>query len=227
MKINNEKGFSMVQVMIAAGMAAGLSLVVSKVMQNAQRSQRSIEAKQNLTEVFSRVSTYIRNTSICSRVFQIAPGDEIEKFKIDDDPFSTTGIVLEKGQEVGNTKIIVEKMKLLDNPLAIQADQGIYDLTFRINLKRKEGDYYMAGTTKIKDFTFSAKLCEKSAPHPFIVGLDLSFKVQACDDACAVDPDCTHHYSVPETDAEVAPANHGIHYCYLCGPKYTVQTCDI
>lgn len=227
MKINNQKGFSMVQVMIAAAMAAGLSLVISKVMQNAQKSQRSMEVKQNLNETYSRVSTYIRNTAICSRVFQVAPGEELEKFKVDTDDFSTSGVVLEKGVEVGNSKVIVEKMEVLENPSPIDAEQGIYDLTFRVTLKRKEGDYYMAGTTTIKDFTFSARLCEKSAPHPFIVGLDFGFKKQACDDACAADPDCTHNYSVPDDESEVAPDPTGIHFCYLCGPKYTLLSCDI
>jgi prepilin-type N-terminal cleavage/methylation domain-containing protein len=225
MKRKNEKGFTLVELMIAAGLAAGLSLVVSKIMQNAYKNEKSIEVKQNLTEVFSRVSTYIRNKAVCSRVFQIAPGGEIEQFKIDDDPFSTTGIVLEKDKEIGNTKVIVQKMELLNDPLAIAANDGIYDLTFRITLKRKEGNYYMAGTTKIKDFILSARLCEKSAPHPFLVGLGLNFKIQACNDSCAADSDCTHHYSVPMTDAEVAPASHGIHYCYLCGPTYIVQSC--
>lgn len=216
----------MVQIMIAAAMAGGLSLVIMNLMQNSQKTQRSIEVNQSLNEVFNRISSYIQNTEICSRVFQVAPGEEIEKFKIDTDPYSTSGIVLEKGVEIGNTKIITEKMELLDPPSVIDESKGIYDLTFRVSMMRKKGSYYMSGTTKFKHFTFSAKLCQPSSPSIYITDLDLQDKIDACNDECAADSDCKYAYTEPEF-SEAEPGGYGAFLCWKCGPKYSVSSCNI
>ncbi|MCT4641317.1 MAG: hypothetical protein N4A33_03400 [Bacteriovoracaceae bacterium] len=222
----NNNGFSLVQVMIASAIAGGLSLVVMNIISNSNKAQKTLEVNQELAEVFSRVSRYIANKDICSRVFQVAPGDEIDEFKIDDDTFTASGIVLEKGEEIGNTNVIVERMEILPDVLPITPDQGIYDVTFRLTMKRKEGNYIMAGTTKIKDFVFTAKLCEYSLPLPYDESFNLEDLNNDCEDPSNCTGTCESAYGEPDFPLPSGDPSVGVFTCWKCGATSAIATCD-
>ena len=218
MKLINQKGFSLVQVMIAFALAGGLSLVIMRQMQNMGKAQKLAEVKNSINETFGTIGNYIKNDTVCSSAFStIKPGESFDLLEIN---ASGTGLSLQKGQEMGNTKVIIENMMIMNTPAEVDSDQGLYEVTFRLTLQKKAGDYYMAGTSSRKDFTFLAQLCEpwfNLYKDPMEFGISKS----QCESQAANDPTVVYSWSTP-VDASLGG---GIFACYLCGPSKTVYAC--
>jgi hypothetical protein len=66
----NAKGFSIVQVLIAAAMMGGLALVISKLSENQSMVQRGAIEGQEINEITTRMQKYLSNSKVCSHNFK-------------------------------------------------------------------------------------------------------------------------------------------------------------
>lgn len=65
MKFLKERGFSMIQVMLAAGMVGGLSLAVMQLSQNASRVGVGADSKMDVVQLRSTVNALLANENFC------------------------------------------------------------------------------------------------------------------------------------------------------------------
>lgn len=217
MKKLNEKGFSLIQVMIAFGMIGGLSLLIMRTMVNARKSQKHIETKNNEQQTFAQIASYIGTQSICdAALIGFIPGETFNSLQFN---ISGLGTKLTKGEELGNTNLLVEELQILPNPVSMGSN-GLYEVTLQVRLKRKDGNYNMAGTSKNKNFTVLASLCEPwDAPFKDIIEYN---KAKNQCDSDGGKPGIVHYWQDP--DDAVAPPQ-GVLTCYLCGPDKTIFKC--
>ncbi|WP_417335386.1 hypothetical protein [Halobacteriovorax marinus] len=101
MKKLNNSGFSMVQLMMAAGMMGLLSVGVMKIMENQRKSAKSIQSSAHAQSFFMEARTYMARPGYCKKNFeglQIAKGDE---FEIEEVLKSNGKVLYKKGQTFG------------------------------------------------------------------------------------------------------------------------------
>lgn len=218
MKILNEKGFSLIQVMVAFGLAGVLSLVVMKTTENARKAQKYTEVKSNEMQIINQINNYISNSSVCTAAFSgFRAGDHFGNLI-----FNTkgTGSKLVKGEEVGNTKLIIEDLQVLPQPVFMGGADNLFEMTFRIRTKRKDGKYNMAGTSKNKDFKFLAQLCEPWM-GTYTNAIEYTVLKNKCDQERITDLNAI--VSQTPLDGEQAPV--GLFTCRVCGKDKMISSC--
>jgi hypothetical protein len=217
MIIKNEQGMSLVQVMIGFGLAGVLALVIGSLMTQMTKTQKLAEVKQSEQEVWSLISSYVKNNVTCNNAFiGSKPGVMFNILEV-----NPTGqaLRLEKDIELGKSSFITQEMKLLPNPAHL--NEGLYEVQFELTSQRKKGDYFMAGTHQRKRFSFLAKLCEPTIylyRNPF----ERSLVYSQCDSAADAE-NAVHHFKEPE--AANAPES-GALTCFICNSDKTVYTCE-
>lgn len=72
---NNEQGFSLVQVMIAAGMLGLVSLGTMRLMENQSKSASTTESKFESSETLNDIRLLLSERDSCRRSFGITPGN--------------------------------------------------------------------------------------------------------------------------------------------------------
>lgn len=216
-KFFNQTGMSLVQVMIAFALVGALSLVIMKLMENTRKQQKYIEVKNNEQSFLAQVGNYINNETICNAAFiGFRAGESFNVLQ-----FNTKGegSKFEMGKEIGNSGLLVEELSLLPNPVQMNTS-GLYEVTFRIRTKRKDGDYAMAGTSKNKDFKVLAKLCE-----PWDFPYRDSIEYNKAKNTCTLEgkkAGVVSSWQVPE-DGQQPPQ--GVLTCYICSPEKAVMKC--
>lgn len=216
----NEAGFSLIQVMIAFGLVGMLSLFIMRIVGSGFKSQKGLEVKNALNEVFGRINSYVKTNPICETAFgELKAGENLQFFHINQ---AGTGTKLVPGEEVGNSSALVEELKILENPTLVDASTGLYELTFEATLKKKgtSKQYYGAGNTIKKRFTFLATLCE---PWVRVYSNTVEFnnaKAQCIADGNEAGIDT---YSYTPEDSRTQPV--GSFICNLCGADKVVAEC--
>lgn len=216
----NQSGMSLISVTIAIGLVGGLSLVLMRLMDNTRKQTKYAEVKTNELQTISQISTYLANPSICSIAFSgFRAGDNFGLLQ-----FNTKGegSRLEEGVPIGNTGLITESLSIMPDPVYMTGTDGIYEMTFRVRTKRKDGDYNMAGTSKNKDFKFLAQLCEPWAIK-YKDERGYAMARNNCENEKIGNPDVDSVYQMPEDDNYPSA---GIFTCYVCGKDKIISKCD-
>jgi hypothetical protein len=73
----NQVGMSMVQVMIAAGIAAGIALMLAKVTQNSQKEVKRIEARNEINRVHNNIMSALKDEASCTFLLRDLAIDEL------------------------------------------------------------------------------------------------------------------------------------------------------
>src|SRR5690606_29641292 len=66
----NQKGFSLVEIMVAIGMLGALSLGVMKINELMTKTSRNMSQQLDAVQIASLVQPYLRNTSACQLSFR-------------------------------------------------------------------------------------------------------------------------------------------------------------
>lgn len=216
----NEAGFSLIQVMIAFGLVGALSLVIMRLVGTGVKSQKSLEVKNALNEVFGRINSYVKTNPICETAFgELKAGEELQFFHINQ---AGTGTKLVPGEEVGNSGAIVDTLFIAENPTLVDAETGLYELTFEATLKKKGNSkqYYGAGNTIKKQFTFLATLCE-----PWVRVFSNPMEYNNAKNQCITDGGQAGIDSYTYSPESITAPPVGSFTCNLCGADKVVYEC--
>lgn len=71
--LKNSKGFSMVQVMVAAGMLGGLSLMVAEITRNASKTKNHLESSMEINMTISQIQAMLQSSISCNLNFKDQP----------------------------------------------------------------------------------------------------------------------------------------------------------
>lgn len=135
-KLLNEKGFSLAEVMVAAGISGVVALGSMKIAENSQKTMRNLSTNSSLTNyVHFKAGSYLSDNAQCISAWDLAsdgdtnPKDDIVLANIDDsvaiqriepelDPVTlTTKVLFEVGQNIQETggEFRVSSMNLVRN----------------------------------------------------------------------------------------------------------------
>lgn len=123
MKILNscrsEVGFSIIQVMVAIALTAGLALSLMQISQNQSKQQKTMELKGELYDIANIIRESLRDREACEATFsRTTPGQTIDELKLTLDfnqpPFAVIG------QKFKGYNVFIKEMRLLTRPDEIQ-----------------------------------------------------------------------------------------------------------
>ena len=215
----NNSGFSLVQTIVAMGLAGGLAVFLMRLTENMRKAQKYTETKSNELEIFSRVGSYLKIKEMCGpALISKEPGKTFNTLEFND---QGTGTKLVVGDEVENSGLIVEEMKILEDVTPMEESTGLYEITLRVSLKRKSNNGIMGGTTKNKDFIMAVRLCN-DFPTVYKNSLELNSLTTRCENAQRLSS-VKYSFQEPENDADAPEA--GPFTCYHCGPTKQVLEC--
>lgn len=136
------KGFSLVQVMVAAGILGGLSLVVLQLAQNQNQVMTQSETKSEELELMNQVRIVLSRRQACQQTFQgLSPDDDIaELINVTGEPVFSTGSVY------GNRSIKITRM-FLENQ-TVPSDGGSGEVILKIMIERLKKNVGVSNITK-------------------------------------------------------------------------------
>jgi len=142
MHLNSNKGFSLVQVMIAAGLMGMLSLFMLKMQENQRMSQNKIEMDGEIRSFMNKLNGFFQRADYCEKNIvgknvQDGVGDpvKIEKF------IAPNGRVLfEKGGLYGNKSFELESIAK-DSFFYDTDDRSSGNLTLMVKLKKHKKSF--------------------------------------------------------------------------------------
>lgn len=113
MRILNQKGMSLAQVMVALGLTGVLSMVIMKNMSMQSKAQKTIELQSNVNDLRRILQDFVARGEPCNASFGgAARGQPILALRQKE---SYSGKVFaEVGKEFQSSKIIIKSMQLLD-----------------------------------------------------------------------------------------------------------------
>jgi hypothetical protein len=96
-QVNREGGFSLVQVMVAIGLSAGLAVTMMKMTDNQIKQQKTMELKAEQGDVATIIRQTLSDKEACDATFKgMSPGDQIEAIRMSSDmsqtPFALIGV---------------------------------------------------------------------------------------------------------------------------------------
>lgn len=161
--LKNQLGASMVQVMIAAGMIGGLSLVLSELMKQQAKTKRTAELDTEINMITDLIRKAINNKEMCDASFAgVGLGDNIEGIRLSQ---TSDQYFCKAREKFKASKIYISSLRLLtkDEQADIQSNfsinkAGTSEVVVEI-LMEKQGDGYGGKHIK-KRFHFPAKFGE-------------------------------------------------------------------
>lgn len=108
----NQRGMSLVEIMIAIGMLGAVSLAFNQLMLNQNKTMKTSEIKAELLEISSLIRQTLDNKETCEATFiGMAPGDNLSEIRVSSDlskePF------LRVGQQFKNYNVRIAEIRLL------------------------------------------------------------------------------------------------------------------
>ncbi|MFZ4714481.1 MAG: hypothetical protein ACOYL6_12235 [Bacteriovoracaceae bacterium] len=141
----NELGMSMVEVMIAIGMAAGLSVVIMKNMDMQNKSSKTQSLNNEIENIKRIIQDFVGKQDPCFATFgQKKRGELITELKTTKDgvPFAKTG------SEFQNTGIIITKMSIVSIAEEIDKNPDV-GMNSYVALQ-ESGEYIGVGLTYLR-----------------------------------------------------------------------------
>lgn len=129
-----KEGFSLVEVMVAAAIMAGLALVVAQMMKNQKDVMDHSEAKSEELQISRHVRTLLANKDACEATFNGANlGADINEIK---NALGNTSFQL--GQKYGNRSLKLERM--WTENLTVPASGGLGEAHLKLETERLKAD---------------------------------------------------------------------------------------
>jgi hypothetical protein len=114
MKLLNKNGFSMVQIMMAAGMMGILSLGMMKMMETQTKSAKSIKSSVEVQAFYNEARAYLGKSSYCTANFKGEVMNEGDQFDLEE-LIKPNGKVLYKvGKIYGDRSFRISKIEVID-----------------------------------------------------------------------------------------------------------------
>jgi competence protein ComGC len=160
---NSQRGFSLVQIMVAFALVGVLSLIMMRMFDQQNQLTGKVKSDNELNEVQYHFLNMLNDKIACEANLQsMKKGDEINFFRVDDgDPFATVG------ERFKNLGIKITGMKILTDaevtasgqtPQLVRVEDGRSMIVFRVKFERLGN--VIGGKTKFKDFHVSVVLGE-------------------------------------------------------------------
>jgi hypothetical protein len=165
----------MVQVMIAAGMIGGLSLVLTELMKQQAKTKRTAELDTEINMITDLIRKAINNKEMCDASFaKVGRGDNIEGIRLSQ---TSDQYFCKAREKFKASKIYIRSIRLLtkDEQADIQSNffiskAGTSEVVVEI-LMEKQGDGYGGKHIK-KRFHFPAKFGEVEQIDVKVLGKD-------------------------------------------------------
>ncbi len=113
MKKNNA-GFSLMEVMVAGALLAGLGLVLAKFGQDANKTAKTAETSIELNQMFSEISTVLSDSGNCKESIQGPLGQPVTVIKRKMGTEYVESFAVNK--KYGNGTLEIKSMKAVDEP---------------------------------------------------------------------------------------------------------------
>lgn len=109
---SNQKGFSLVSVLVAIGLTGVLSMILMNLMEQQGKQQKKAMVDGELTEIFAQFVRIINQKTSCGATFTgLQKGDTFREFRysfdVNQEPFA------EVGKPFRGTKLVLKQMKIL------------------------------------------------------------------------------------------------------------------
>lgn len=157
MKLLKKKGFSLAEVMIAAGMLGVVSLGVMHMNQSMQKSAVTAEVKTEEIELRNTFRMALSDLEACKKTFDgVNVGGDLTGIKN-----SSGDLTYEVGKTYGNKALTITKMSVIDrgNPDAF----GTRMVTLRTTMKKNK-KMAMGSERKVFDINIRVSAASDSAP---------------------------------------------------------------
>ena len=128
-KLNNSHGFSLVEVIIVAGIMAGISYFAMELLDGQRRAQKDVENRFELVEMISEMTSILRNNSNCLETFK---GQDIKKILKNQQQLNIAGIKKVRSDNVVLTHDFTHdpsKGKSWKRPVAVSLQLRDYEET--------------------------------------------------------------------------------------------------
>lgn len=164
----NENGFSLIEVLVAAAIMGGLSLVFMRFMDLERKMTKTANVNNSLAQVSTLVSGLMANKSICEgNLFTVPPETEYDMSNSSDSFIIDAGNnsvrpILTLGQSFGSSGIILSKAKLelMDNQVIGTPTPAKLVLTFNKDSGSKRTT--LGGATVSRSFYVLGHFCENT-----------------------------------------------------------------
>jgi type II secretory pathway pseudopilin PulG len=108
----DEAGFSLVQVMVAMGLAGGLAVYMMTLTENQLKNQKNIEMKAEIQKIDVLIRQTLRDKNNCFHTFKQAfPGGTLDGIRISHDP--SVPYFAEVENRFKNTNVSIDEMYIL------------------------------------------------------------------------------------------------------------------
>lgn len=120
--LKTQKGFSLVQVMVAVGIMGGLALAMMQMTDNQIKQQKTMELKAETGDVANIIRQTLNDKEACEATFiGMSPGDSIPALRMTADmsqkPFAEVGVKFK------TYNVYIKEMYLLTRPEEVAAQQ--------------------------------------------------------------------------------------------------------
>lgn len=148
----NNNGFSMVQIMMAAGMMGLLSLGMMKMMENQKLSAKSMRASAEAVNFYTEARNYLARPGYCSKNFEGVTLEEGDSFELDNILNANGDILYEIGKIYSGGLFRLDSISTKNYENDTEST-GLMQLVFKLD---KVGKSYGAKSfTKIVKLSFN------------------------------------------------------------------------
>lgn len=143
---NNQRGMSLVSVLMAIGLTGVLAMILMNLMEQQNKQQKRALVDGELTEVYAHFVRLINQGGPCNATFTgLQKGDSLSEFRYsfdsNEEPFA------EVDKNFRNTKLMLKEMKILTDaevtargiPVVGKVDGGSTTVVLEITLQRPAG----------------------------------------------------------------------------------------
>ncbi len=140
MTIKNEDGFSLVQVVIAAGLMGVLSLFMLKMQENQRMNQNKIAMDGEITTFMTKLNGFLQRSDYCEKNLVGKSITSEEPFEIEKFVAPNGKVIFEKGQLYGNRFFELESIR--DSDFFYDSDdKKTGNLTLLVTLKKHKKSF--------------------------------------------------------------------------------------
>lgn len=140
MAIKNEEGFSLVQVVIAAGLMGVLSLFMLKMQENQRMNQNKIAMDGEISTFMNKLNGFLQRSDYCEKNLVGKSISSKEPFEIEKFIAPNGKVIFETGQLYGNR--MFELLSIKDSDFFYDSDdQKTGNLTLQVTLKKHKKSF--------------------------------------------------------------------------------------
>jgi hypothetical protein len=169
----NQRGFSLVQVMIAFGLMGGLAVMMMRLMDNQNKQAKSIELKSEQQEIKNIILKTLDDKTACEATFLgMSPGDDIKQIRLSSDfslaPFAETGVKFK------SYNVYIKRMYLLTR----QEEQAMAQSSGTSFVPPAPPDGYGSATLRVTFVKNIGQVTDSNKSHQFYGSKETAVDIQ-------------------------------------------------